>query len=346
MHREPFQSLTHARAPKRALGASVGLHVVLLLVVILFPLLAPQTLRVRYNTIVTAPPPDRLQSTESVQIRLPVPAPLPRPIQHEPELIVEKPVVIPPKAVTREPQPQALESIPAPPVPAVAAAMVATVPEPKAAAVAAPPPPPVVTNVFSSAAPAVVVTARPGSVEVARFGDVEHSAGRSGRSETISAAGFGDAVETGVRVVRAGRMQGAGTLNGFDVGPAAGGRPGATGTVVNAGFATATSAPRSSSAVPRSPEVVSEKPVEVLSKPRPDYTDEARRMRVEGDVLLRVLFTSSGSARVLDVIRGLGYGLDENAIRAAEQIRFKPAQHGGQPVDSTVIVHIAFQLAY
>jgi TonB family protein len=89
-----------------------------------------------------------------------------------------------------------------------------------------------------------------------------------------------------------------------------------------------------------------EKPVEILSKPRPDYTDEARKNRLEGEVLLRVRFAASGDARVVEVIRGLGYGLNENAIRAAEQIRFKPALRGGQPVDSTAIVHIVFQLAY
>jgi hypothetical protein len=38
--------------------------------------------------------------------------------------------------------------------------------------------------------------------------------------------------------------------------------------------------------------------------------------------------------------------LNENAIRAAGQIRFKPAERAGQPIDSTAVVHIVFQLAY
>ena len=46
------------------------------------------------------------------------------------------------------------------------------------------------------------------------------------------------------------------------------------------------------------------------------------------------------------VVRGLGHGLDENAISAAQSIRFRPAQRGGAPVDTTAIVHIIFQLAY
>ena len=87
-------------------------------------------------------------------------------------------------------------------------------------------------------------------------------------------------------------------------------------------------------------------PVEVLFKPKPDYTDEARKLKLEGEVLVHVLFTAAGEVRVLDVIRGLGHGLDENALRAAQQIKFKPAMRDGQPVDSTATVHIVFQLAY
>ena len=69
-------------------------------------------------------------------------------------------------------------------------------------------------------------------------------------------------------------------------------------------------------------------------------------MKLEGEVLLQVLFTATEEVRVLDIVRGLGHGLDENAIRAAQQIRFKPARRDGEPVDSTATVHIIFQLAY
>ena len=58
-----------------------------------------------------------------------------------------------------------------------------------------------------------------------------------------------------------------------------------------------------------------------------------------------VVFESSGKLHVLRVIRGLGHGLDEAAVRAAEQIRFKPALRDGQPADSTAVLHIVFQLA-
>jgi protein TonB len=87
-------------------------------------------------------------------------------------------------------------------------------------------------------------------------------------------------------------------------------------------------------------------PVEILSKPRPQYTDEARRKQIEGEVLLEILFGAAGEARVVRVVRGLGYGLDETAIAAAREIRFKPAQREGAAVDSAAVVHIVFQLAF
>ena len=86
-------------------------------------------------------------------------------------------------------------------------------------------------------------------------------------------------------------------------------------------------------------------PAEILSKPTPIYTEEARAKRIEGEVLLEVVFEASGRLRVLRIVRGLGHGLDDAAVRAAEQIRFKPALKDGQPSDSTAVVHIIFQLA-
>jgi TonB family protein len=85
-------------------------------------------------------------------------------------------------------------------------------------------------------------------------------------------------------------------------------------------------------------------PLEVLSKPAPPYTDEARALKIEGEVLLDVEFCASGKVRVLGVTRGLGHGLDETAVRAAEQIQFKPARKDGQPVDFRATVHMTFRL--
>jgi TonB family protein len=87
-------------------------------------------------------------------------------------------------------------------------------------------------------------------------------------------------------------------------------------------------------------------PVEITYKPNPVYTEEARNMKLEGEVLLEVAFASNGTLHVNRVVRGLGHGLDEAAIAAANKIRFKPALRYGTPVDATAVVHVTFQLAY
>jgi TonB family protein len=86
--------------------------------------------------------------------------------------------------------------------------------------------------------------------------------------------------------------------------------------------------------------------VEITYKPNPAYTDEARNLKLEGEVLLEVEFLASGQLHVNRVVRGMGHGLDETAIAAANKMRFKPAMRNGQAMDSTAIVHVVFQLAY
>jgi TonB family protein len=85
--------------------------------------------------------------------------------------------------------------------------------------------------------------------------------------------------------------------------------------------------------------------VEVLSKPAVEYTGEARQLHVEGDVVLSVTFLATGQVVVNGVIQGLGHGLDEEARRVAQQIRFRPATSNGRPVDFTTKIRITFQLA-
>jgi TonB family protein len=89
-----------------------------------------------------------------------------------------------------------------------------------------------------------------------------------------------------------------------------------------------------------------DEPLEILYKPRPVYTDEARRAHIEGDVVLEVLFTGAGTLRVLRVVRGLGYSLEQNAMDAAAKIRFRPAREDGRAVDTVAMVRISFQIAY
>jgi TonB family protein len=87
-------------------------------------------------------------------------------------------------------------------------------------------------------------------------------------------------------------------------------------------------------------------PVDILEKPRPEYTAEGRSLRIEGDVVLEMVFLANGSIQVNRVVSGLGHGLNEAATRAAQQIKFKPAKREGQAVDFPARVRIEFRLAY
>jgi TonB family protein len=117
----------------------------------------------------------------------------------------------------------------------------------------------------------------------------------------------------------------------------------ANGEVQTAGFDQRASAPAQPSVAATKP---IDRPVEIISKPTPEYTDEARSARIEGTVSLELEFSATGDVRVLRVVRGLGHGLDEAAQRAALRIRFKPAQSSdGRPVDSRATVHITFRLS-
>jgi len=187
---------------------------------------------------------------------------------------------------------------------------------------------------------------------------------------SVQTGGFGE--ENGVRgtATRTGPVTAA-ALGSFDLpagqgrGNGTGGTHGATGTVASAGFGggTATRNPGSrqgtvastgfGNAIPsatvaprtRTEEAAAETPVQIQYKPKPIYTQEARDRHIEGEVVLEVLFGTSGDLKIQRVVRGLGYGLDEAAIKAANQIRFRPALRNGQPYPSTAFVHIVFELA-
>ncbi len=85
-------------------------------------------------------------------------------------------------------------------------------------------------------------------------------------------------------------------------------------------------------------------PLEILFKPKPAYTVEARELRLEGEVALQVVFQANGTIRVVRVLSGLGHGLDEAAQQAALRVRFKPATRGGVPVDTNATIKISFEL--
>jgi TonB family protein len=83
----------------------------------------------------------------------------------------------------------------------------------------------------------------------------------------------------------------------------------------------------------------------ILYRPTPAYTISARDKKIEGSVALKADFCATGKVEVLDVVRPLGYGLDDSAIAAAKQIRFTPALGAtGEPVDWQGIVVVNFLL--
>ena len=208
------------------------------------------------------------------------------------------------------------------------------------------------TNVFSTGSSATPTIARaPSQVQTGGFGDPNGvpAKGNEGKAVNIAAHGSFD--------LPAGPGYGNGT----------GGAKGVPGVVASSGFGNGTATENghsrvstavqsggfASADVPAAPTVRGHSaeqparavPAEIISKPTPAYTQEAKNLRIEGEVQLEVVLEASGSLRVLRVVRGLGHGLDDNAVKAAEQIHFKPAMRNGQPADSTVVLHIVFQLA-
>ena len=85
-------------------------------------------------------------------------------------------------------------------------------------------------------------------------------------------------------------------------------------------------------------------PPAIRREVKPEYTEEARRRRIEGDVVLEVIVLADGSIGMVRVIRALGHGLDETAARAMREWRFHPARRHGVPVDVVVEVAMEFRL--
>jgi TonB family protein len=286
--------------------------------------------------------------------------PTPAPVNHEPQPLRELPK--PQLMAKLDPSPVALRLPAAVPKPKVIED--APVPEVRVASkkldplLSAGPVIPrqlVKTNVFSTGSSAAPTIARaPQQVQTGGFGDPNGVPAKpnGGKPANIAQAGgfdmptgpgYGNGTG-GTNGVR-GAVAGSGFGNGVATGDNSGRVSASRGTVRQAGFGDAD--------VPAPPTVRSRPaeatakvvPAEILSKPTPIYTEEARHLRVEGEVLLEVILEASGKLHVKRVVRGLGHGLDDAAVRAAEQIRFKPALRDGQPSDSTAVLHIIFQLA-
>ena len=337
-----FSSLPKWRAPWRDFVLSYGTQAVIVAIFVWIPVLHPE--------ILEAPAKD-YHAIELV--------PTPVPVNHEPQRQLPQRILVA-KLDPIDPPPEALR-LPAPQ------------PQPKPKVEDAPAPEVKITpkklNVVPAAAPAI-----PRAIMTGGFSTGSSAPQTIERApEKVQTGGFGDpngvpARTTQTRAVNIAQAGGFDMPTGPGYGNGTGGANGARGVVASTGFGggVATGNARSSSpagtvrqagfgdADVAAPPTVQSRPAqavakivpaEILSKPTPIYTDEARAKRIEGEVLLEVVFEASGKLHVTRIVRGLGHGLDDAAVHAAEQIRFKPALKDGQPSDSTAVVHIIFQLA-
>ena len=94
----------------------------------------------------------------------------------------------------------------------------------------------------------------------------------------------------------------------------------------------------------RSAEALWAAPPTIRYKPNPAYSAEGRERKIQGDVVLEVIFLASGQIKVTRVVSGLGSGMDDEAIHAAQRIRFTPAMLDGKPVDFSARIRIEFRL--
>jgi len=85
-------------------------------------------------------------------------------------------------------------------------------------------------------------------------------------------------------------------------------------------------------------------PPRVIKSPDPKYSKEARNKNIEGITVLWLIVGSDGLPRDIRVARSVGYGLDEEAIKAVKKWRFKPSTIDGKPVAVMINVEVAFRI--
>jgi TonB family protein len=281
----------------------------------------------------TPPPPPKIKIDTP---KLPEPPKLP-------EIKLEAPKIVLPKLEPKPEKPIQMEAkLPLPvvktPKPAVILA-----PQPKAALAAAMPAQD--SHVKPSTAPVHLgqtfgVTPNPNATRPATIAAIGNPyGGMNGPAVAphgvVGSTGIGNGTKSGSNAGMVGKVASAGIPAAAASGPANMGKVGSVGIPVQVA---AVAAPKMTVA----PATTS---IEVLSKPPAQYTTAARQLKVQGDVVLRVTFTASGQVMVQGVVHGLGHGLDEEARRVAQMIRFRPATRNGQAVDLTTNITITFQLA-
>jgi TonB family protein len=158
----------------------------------------------------------------------------------------------------------------------------------------------------------------------------------------VGSTGIGNGTKSGSNAGTAGRVASAGIPGGTGTANT-GGNGGGNARVAAAGIAgVAAPSPAGVAAAPAEPKTT---PPVLLSHAEPEYTTEARQLRIQGDVVLRVTINTDGQMVVHNVIHGLGHGLDESAMKSAPSYKFRPATQNGQPVPYTTNIIIKFQTA-
>jgi TonB family protein len=211
---------------------------------------------------------------------------------------------------------------------------------------------PVITGRFGGAA-ATVTTKRPAAeVQTGGFGSPQGLPGRAqgGNPGNVPKLGSFELPEgPGVGNGTGGRrgIPGVVASAGFGSGVAGGRGDGKTGEsrVSMGDFEKTRQVAQAPAGIPHAPPAEELQPIEILFKPSPVYTEEARRLKIQGEVALSVVFQANGAIKVIGVVTSLGHGLDQAAEQAATLIRFKPAQRAGQPTDFPATLRIEFRLA-
>jgi TonB family protein len=352
-----FSLLPETKPRMSALGTSVIIQICLVTIVVILPLLFPQQMIPRAMYMVTnlegppleipePPKPKPPAPPKVAKVQPPPPPPVVRPAP--PKLDVAKyfkPPIAPPKVKPRQVeaelpkvndtfQPLNLKVDTAQP---------------------ARPREPVKTGLMTGGSSAVPTITKPtpvDKVQTGGFGDPNGVVGPGDPNKRANIGQFGNPAlpagpgygnGSGGATGQRGIIASTGFGNGVAIPPTGGKK---TGTVQSTGFANSNDvvalAPKK-----KTDDALAVEPVVILAKPRPVYSAEAIKLNLEGEVLLEVVFPASGGeVQVNRVIKGLGHGLDEAAMRAAQQIKFKPALSNGHPVDFPAVVHIVFQIAY
>jgi TonB family protein len=301
----------------------------------------------KYHPKIVAPPFPHVAKLVMPTLPKPVVKSIPAPVIPPPPPVVAK-TVTPPPAPKIAPQPQIVAEVkpalPPPPKPVVKTGAFQETQVAKANVA----PKQVVVGGFGDPRGAHESdTPKPSPVLMAKVGSFDSPAGAGqtgggGRMDigSVKQSGFGSvAAEASGKGKAALAVRAAGFGDGGTGGTSAG--HGAA-TVRSSGFGeTVAAAPQRKDLPAAAPAFT---PVEILFKPKPSYSAEARGLGLVGQVQLEVIFQASGAVRVVRVIKGLGHGLDEAAQQAATQVRFKPATRSGAPVDTNATISITFEL--